>query len=229
MNSNFIIQFEEFEGPLDVLLELFKKNKLEIVEANIEVIVEQYLQIVEKIDDKKYDEAIEYLEFAAELILYKSKKILAIDEVLEEDEPEFDDLVSRILEYKRYQEASKEIKKLEEDRNYFLNKEESDLKGFQKEELIGISIDDFKKVTQNIFQKIEQKKKQTSNIEKRKELNVQEYLEKFKDQKVINFEDEIKSFNKIELITFFLAILEMLKSPNRNYHMNGKNIIINMI
>lgn len=227
INNNFLFKLEDFEGPLDLLVELFKTNKLEIISVNIEQIINQYILIIDNLEETQYDYAIEYLEFAAELVLYKSKKILNKDEEIEDcEEEEFDDLLDRILEYKKFKEASKEIKELKEQRNYLLTREESDLKEFYKSNLESIEFEKFLLITKNLWQKIENSKTENKEIHIFKELNIQEYIEKLLNLETIDFLKITKDIPKFELITIFLAILEILKKPGITYSIFSDNIII---
>ena len=97
------VKLEVFEGPLDLLLHLIEKNKVDIYDIPIVLITEQYLDYVSKMDTKDMDVMSEFLVMAATLVRIKSKMLLPVEE---EEEEEFEDprqeLVERILEYKMY-------------------------------------------------------------------------------------------------------------------------------
>ena len=105
------VKLEVFEGPLDLLLHLIEKNKVDIYDIPIVLITEQYLDYVSKMDTKDMDVMSEFLVMAATLVRIKSKMLLPVEE---EEEEEFEDprqeLVERILEYKMYKYASYELK-----------------------------------------------------------------------------------------------------------------------
>ena len=101
-----------FEGPLDLLLHLIEKNKVDIYDIPIVLITEQYLEYIQKLDTKDMDVMSEFLVMAATLIRIKSKMLLPPEET-EEDEDDTDprqELVERLLEYKLYKYASYELK-----------------------------------------------------------------------------------------------------------------------
>ncbi|HEX9446114.1 MAG TPA: segregation/condensation protein A [Candidatus Binatia bacterium] len=108
------IQTEIFEGPLDLLLHLIKKNEVSITDIPIAAITEQYLAMMELMEDLNLDLAGEFLVMAATLIHIKSRMLLPPDETdLEEEEggDPRDELVRRLLEYQRFKEAAGELER----------------------------------------------------------------------------------------------------------------------
>lgn len=97
-----------FEGPLDLLLHLIKRNELEVQEVTASVITEQYLQYLELLDSLNLDAAGEYLVMASTLLLIKSFALLPHPEIVEDDEAESlkQELIARLLEFQRYREAA---------------------------------------------------------------------------------------------------------------------------
>jgi segregation and condensation protein A len=101
-----------YEGPLDLLLHLLKKNDLDPREVAASVITERYLDYIELLDSLNLELAGEYLVMAATLLLIKSFALLPEPHVPEgEDDPEDlkRDLVARLLEYQRYREAAQKL------------------------------------------------------------------------------------------------------------------------
>ncbi len=100
-----------FEGPLDLLLHLIKRNELDPQEVTASVITEQYLQYLEMMESLNLDVAGEYLVMAATLLLIKSFSLLPHPELAEDDEAGDlkRDLVERLLEYQRYREAGDKL------------------------------------------------------------------------------------------------------------------------
>ena len=110
------VQLEIFEGPLDLLLHLIKKNEVSIAEIPIATITEQYLATLELMQSLDLDVAGEFLVMAATLIHIKSRMLLpaAADEP-EEDEgiDPREELVRRLLEYQRFKDAAAELEQRE--------------------------------------------------------------------------------------------------------------------
>ena len=102
------VKLEVFDGPLDLLLHLIEKNKVDIFDIPIVLITEQYLDYVRKMDTKDMDVMSEFLVMAATLVKIKSKMLLpAEEEEQEEEEDPRQELVERLLEYKMYKYALK--------------------------------------------------------------------------------------------------------------------------
>lgn len=102
------VKLDLFEGPLDLLLHLIKKNEVEITDIPIATITDQYLAMLESLRDLNLDLAGEYLVMAATLMVIKSRMLLPSepgeDEDLDEDPRA--ELVQQLLEYQRYREAA---------------------------------------------------------------------------------------------------------------------------
>ena len=113
---------EAFEGPLDLLLYLIKRQNINILEIQIAEITNQYMTYVELMDASQFELAAEYLVMAAMLAEIKSRILLPRheDEEAEEDDPRMQ-LIRRLQEYERYKEAAQNINELSRmDRNYYL-------------------------------------------------------------------------------------------------------------
>jgi segregation and condensation protein A len=110
----YTVRLEGFEGPLDLLLHLIKKNKLNIADIPIALITEQYLDYLKLMKVLNLDIAGEYLLMAATLLHIKSRMLLPVSSEGEGDEEESDpraELVRRLLEYQKYKEAALELEK----------------------------------------------------------------------------------------------------------------------
>ncbi|MCA9687739.1 MAG: segregation/condensation protein A, partial [Myxococcales bacterium] len=101
-----LVRVQLFEGPLDLLLHLIKKNEVDIYDIPIAVITEQYIEYLEFMKDIDLQVVGEYLVIAAELSLIKSRMLLP-KPVIEEDETDpRAELVKRLIEYQKYKDAA---------------------------------------------------------------------------------------------------------------------------
>lgn len=114
------VKVEAFEGPLDLLLHLIHRLEIDIYDIKMKEITSQYMEHVHAMQVLELNEASEYLVMAATLLSIKSKMLLPTETLELEDDLEFsmeedprDELVRRLLEYKRYKEAAGELKELE--------------------------------------------------------------------------------------------------------------------
>ena len=129
----------DFEGPLDLLLHLIKKSKMEIFDIEISKITNEYLKYIEAMSEMNLDIASEYLVMAAELVEMKSRKLLPNknddeeDSELEEDPEE--ELKRRLIEYKKYKESTETFRSLEEKRANYYTKAPESLKNYLDEKL----------------------------------------------------------------------------------------------
>jgi segregation and condensation protein A len=110
-NGNaYRVRLELFEGPLDLLLHLIKKNEVDVTNIPVATITEQYLAALDLMRDLNLDIAGEYLVMAATLTLLKSRMLLPSPEPEEGEEPDpRADLVRQLLEYQRFREAAQSL------------------------------------------------------------------------------------------------------------------------
>ena len=113
--SKYEIKIENFEGPLDLLVHLIDKNKMDIYDIKISEITEQYIDYLRKMEYMNLVVASEFAIMASTLLYLKSKKLLPKHEENEEELTE-EELIRRIIEYKKYKEISSSLKS-----NYEIN------------------------------------------------------------------------------------------------------------
>jgi segregation and condensation protein A len=105
------IELDTFQGPLDLLLHLIRKNELDIANIPIAQVTEQYLVYLEMMHDLDLEVASEFLVMASTLVYIKSRMLLPVDEEEEEVEGEDprEELIRRLLEYQKYKKAAEEL------------------------------------------------------------------------------------------------------------------------
>lgn len=106
------IKIENFEGPLDLLCHLIDKNKMDIYSINLDKITDQYLEYIKKMEAQRLAISSEFLIMASTLLLIKSKGLLPAIEGEEEEEITEEELIRRIVEYKRYKEITSSLRDL---------------------------------------------------------------------------------------------------------------------
>jgi segregation and condensation protein A len=215
----------DFEGPLDLLLHLIKKSKVEIFDIEISDITNKYLNYIKEMSDMNLDIASEYLVMAAELIEIKSRKLLPIKKEDEETEEEInpeEELKRRLIEYKKYKESTEVFKELEEKRSNYYTKAPEILQKYSNEKFendgsVGVVdlIDAFKK----LLERQEYNKPMNTKIT-RKELSVKERSAKIRDilkiKKKVKFIELFDDFSKAYVVVTFLSVLEMVKNREIN-------------
>lgn len=108
--NKYEIKLENFEGPLDLLCHLVDKNKMDITKVNISEITDQYIDYINKMEELKLETTSEFLVMASTLVYIKSK-ILLPNEIEDESELTEEELIRRIIEYKKYKEICEVFKK----------------------------------------------------------------------------------------------------------------------
>ena len=217
---NIAIKIDEFEGPLDLLLHLIKESKMDILNLKIEIITDQYLEYIHKMEEMNLDIASSYLVMAAELIEMKSKLLLPRknnDEEQEEEDPQ-EQLVNRLIEYQRYKDLTKEFKELEEERQKVFTKSPENIKEYLPEvEVISnteVTLNDLLEAFQKFLERQKDKEPLTTKVTK-KEMTVEErrisIRKVLKKKKKFNFLELFDVLTKEYVVVTFLAILEMAR------------------
>ena len=107
--KKYNIKLENFEGPLDLLCHLIDKNKMEIDKVNITQITEQYIENLSTMEKLNLEIASEFIVMLSTLVYLKSKHLLPKEGDNEEEITE-EELIRRIIEYKKYKEITKKLK-----------------------------------------------------------------------------------------------------------------------
>lgn len=220
------VYLESFEGPLDLLLYLIRKNNLDILNIPMLDLTNQYMAYVDKMKQVKLELAADYLLMTAMLIEIKSRMLVPKPEVAEEegDDPR-SELVRKLIEYELIKEASlnlNEIPQLGHDRfateNYFHK--------VVKTSFPEVSIDDIFDAWHNVVKRASQF---SSHQIDRSELSVREHmssiLRKLENEEQVLFEDLfLKDEQPIQkLVVCFLAILELSKEMMIKIFQQGNN------
>ncbi len=223
------VKLEVFEGPLDLLLHLIDKNKVNIYDIPIAIITDQYLDYVAAMEKEDLNVVSEFLVMAAMLLAIKSKMLLPKEEK-ESEEDEGDpraELVQKLLEYKMYKYVSMELRDMQMDADRALYKkstvpdEAADYKlPVDTEELMdGVTLAGLQAIFNDVMKRVEEKvdpiRSKFGKIEKEvvsyeeKAAHINEYI---KYHRSFSFRDLLERSNsKTEVIVTFLVILEMIK------------------
>lgn len=223
------VKLEVFEGPLDLLLHLIDKNKVDIYDIPIVEITEQYLDYIRQMEESDMNVMSEFLVMAATLIDIKCRMLLPkeVDEEGEEEDPRAE-LVQKLLEYKMYKYMSYELRDRQVDASRSMYREQMlppEVAAYRQpvnyEELVGDMTlnklhEIFKFVVKKQEDKIDPIRSRYGNIEKEeidmdvKLLYVEAYAREhgaFSFQKLLE-----KQSSRMEIIVTFLIILELMKT-----------------
>ena len=212
-------RLESFEGPLDLLLTLIKKNKVSIWDIPIVEITDQYLEAIAGIEKTMLDNTGEFIILASQLLYIKSKMLLPKDEEDDEEDPR-EELAQRLYEYKKFKEASQQMRKSEFSSKYMVFRDEEDIKFPVPEYNINHELSDLIDAFGNIFQrrvrKAKPEKRAFYGIVGREKVSVDDMVIKIKDRLRANGKVDFSSLfgendSRPEMIATFLAVLEMVK------------------
>jgi segregation and condensation protein A len=210
------VKIEQFEGPLDLLLELISKEKMDITSISLAQIADHYLCYLEDKKDINLLNLADFLTVAAKLILIKSKALLPILNLNNDEEEEIFDLEKQLVEYRKFKIASLDVERIfnscwqsfSRDNFLEIKPQFSPPQGVGNKELALVFKDILSQIP--ILEKLEEERIVRIISLKERIDNLKELL----CQRVeISFSEIVKNGNnkKVEIIVSFLAILEMVK------------------
>jgi segregation and condensation protein A len=216
------VQVDNFEGPLDLLYKLVKKNKIEISNISLAHITEQYLQYIEHLQGFNLDLASEFMVIASELIEIKAKLLLPQNRSEEEEDEDKKDLVQRLEEYKLFKNASEILRDFEDEAtdSFALPGEEELIRQEPK-----LKIDKTPEKLFEIYKRVissnkDEKKKNPLLSEMESinpdRLNVEERTKhitsKIAKNGILDFKDLINNISdSLEIVVTLLSLLELMK------------------
>ena len=216
---NYKVKLDVFEGPLDLLLYLIQKEEVDIYDIPIAKITDQYLEYLELMKLLDLSIAGEFIVMAATLMHIKSKMLLPPEAVEGEEKLEEDpraELVRRLLEYRKFKEAASELSQMESHHKHFFARVGPGVKVEdlpQEETFFEASLFDLitaftkvlKDIPRDIFYKVVKDEFTVSE-------KIHDVLHMVVERKTILFTELFKAARtKFEIITIFLAILELIK------------------
>ncbi|AGK97561.1 segregation/condensation protein A [Clostridium pasteurianum] len=225
------IKLDNFEGPFDLLLHLIKKNKMDIYDIKIYDITSQYLSYIKEMKEMDLEVTSEFIVIAANLLEIKSKLLLPKNKTEDLEEKEEDprmELVSKLVEYKKYKLLANFFKEREENTGIIFIKKPEIIEDLRKndhstEELLkGVSMLDlfnlYDKLMNVYLSKINTENAISTEIpidKFRIEDKINELMSIFKTKDSTFFSNIKKRCNsKIEIVVTFLALLELVKLKN---------------
>ena len=210
------ISLDNFQGPMDLLLHLIKKKKMNILDIKLEVIIDEYLNYINNLEKMNLNIASSYLVMSTELIEIKSRMLLPHEEDDEEVSELKENLINRIVEYEKYKELIPSFKELELERLNYKTKSPSSILEYKSDEKItsNLTIDTLINAYKNFLLRLEDEKPISTKVTKREisiESQVLRIKERFKNEKRLEFKDLFQEKTKPYIVATFLAILEMTR------------------
>ncbi len=216
--KKYAIKLDNFEGPLDLLCNLIEKNKMSIYDIKLDEITNQYIELLNKAQELNLEVASEFLTLASTLLYIKSKKLLPSKQD-EEEEISEDELIRRIIEYKKYKDATEKLRKDfdENSTRFYKSPENIELPKQQLEEKYEENVipDLYEKLWEKNQNKVNENAK---NIEKIAITDTYTVVSKVKEMFKELIENKSFVFNKLfsiqkhnrqEVVTAFSGLLEL--------------------
>lgn len=217
--TGYRVVLESFEGPLDLLLFLIKRDKIDIYDIPIARVTEQYLEHVRLMQALDLEVAGEFLVMAATLMRIKAKMLLPKPEVEgeEEEEDPREELVRRLLEYRRFKNAAERLKERAEERKQMVGRGRLDLEEPEVDEPAELEIPvDLVGLLRTFAQLIERAPRIEPYEVILDEYSLEEKLEGI--EIVLGREEEVEftdlfseGASRAEVIVTFIAMLELLR------------------
>jgi segregation and condensation protein A len=231
------VKIEAFEGPLDLLLHLINRLEIDIYDIPVAKITEQYLMYIHAMKELQLDLASEYLVMAATLLAIKSKMLLPKHEEeieddfeLEQDDDPRNELVERLIEYKKFKEAAGDLKSLEQERGLMYTKPPSDLTEYAKDIRndnadLDVSLYDMLGAFQKLLRRKKLQRPMSTKIT-RQEISIEKRMDEIMDflkSKATRqrFYDLFQESEREHIVVTFLAILELIKRKEIDVQQEG--------
>ncbi|RNF40536.1 segregation/condensation protein A [Planococcus salinus] len=224
---SYEVKVQAFEGPLDLLLHLIHRLEIDIYDIPVSQITSQYMEHIRAMQVLELNEASEYLVMAATLLAIKSKTLLPVHESDMEDldydyveEDPREELVSRLVEYRKFKEASLQLKELEMNRSIIYTKAPTDLSAYQQAEAVenpDLEVNAYDMLA--AFQKMLRRKQLKAPLSARvarQEISIKDQMtfivNRLKTTKGrTSFAELFPSNDKSVLVVSFLSVLELMK------------------
>jgi segregation and condensation protein A len=220
METDYKVKLEIFEGPLDLLLYLIKRDEVDIYDISIERITKQYLEYLQAFKELNIDVAGEFVVMAANLIYLKSRSLLPVDqqppeEDVEEDDPRWD-LIRQLIEYKKFKEAAAQLQQRQLEQELIFVREPNGIDPVVAAPLRLGEVGVFQLI--NAFQAV------IKRVEAREDLReifgehytvsdkIEWILQRMSDGVPLRFSELfVRMASRVEIVVTFLALLELIR------------------
>ena len=232
------VRLPDFEGPLDLLLNLIRLNKVEIVDIPVALICDQFHEYLYLMEEMSLDIAGEYIYMASYLVHLKSKMLLPKPKNLKGEEIDEDprqDLVERLLEYRRLKEAAQNLAEVDSQRRGMWPRKSDDLRRIVKDDtpvldLSELSMFDLLKTFKTVLDRFERENPQPMVV-LGETFSVRDQFERLlsrlKAGRAVDLLDDLRSLSgRREAVAAFLAVLELVKLQLVRLHQTGQGSLL---
>lgn len=217
MDQDFRIKAGEFEGPLDLLLELIEKRKLHISDVSLTQVADDFIEYTKGFENFPINDSADFIFIASTLLLIKSKSLLPNLELTEEEEQSIEKLEDRLEIYKKYKELSLVIGKMFGNFLYFAEERKQKIIFFSPTR--DITVNNLRTALVEAINNIPKEIK-LDKVIVAKVVSLEEMINKLSKRIEEGLQASFKSFvkmgksSKVDVIVSFLAMLELVKRGN---------------
>jgi segregation and condensation protein A len=219
-NDGITVSLAVFEGPLDLLLYLVRKNEVDIYDIPIATITSQYLEALGEMEQSKVEVAGEFLVMAATLLYIKSRTLLPADQQppeadADEDDPRWE-LIRQLVEYKKFKEASEHLHDRQVERENIFQREPSAPVRDAREAvpLAEVGVFDLVTALQRVLARFEERTQTREIVEERYTVGDKMVFisEMVRSAKTVYFGELFyRAASRSEIVVTFLALLELIR------------------
>ncbi|MGI8820909.1 MAG: segregation and condensation protein A [Chthoniobacterales bacterium] len=220
METDYKVKLEIFEGPLDLLLYLIKRDELDIYEISLERITRQYLEYLQAFKELNIDVAGEFVVMAANLIYLKSRSLLPVEqqppeEDAEEDDPRWD-LIRQLIEYKKFKEAAAQlqVRQLEQEGIFVRQNSGEGPAAMEPLRLGEVGIFQLINAFQNVLRRVEAREDLGEIFGEHYTVSdkIEWILRRVADGVPLRFSELFATMaSRVEIVVTFLAMLELIR------------------
>jgi segregation and condensation protein A len=219
MTTDYKVKLEIFEGPLDLLLYLIKRDELDIYDISIERITRQYLEYLQAFKELNIDVAGEFIVMAANLLYIKSRSLLPVDQQPPEEEAEEDDprweLIRQLIEYKKFKEAAAQLQdRALEQENIFVRGGISTSEAVRPLLLGEVGIFQLINAFQNVVKRVEAREELQQIFGENYTVSdkIETILARVSEGGALKFSELFAEMaSRVEIVVTFLALLELIR------------------
>lgn len=221
MDTDFKVRVGEFEGPLELLLDLIEKRKLHISDVTLSEVADEFIEHTKSFENFPIGDSADFILIASTLLLIKSKSLLPNLDLTVEEEGSIEDLENRLVEYKKYKDLSLNLNKIFGNFLYFAREKRKRPSVFSP--TAEISLPALKNVLAEVLKNMPQKAADLPKVIVNKIISLEEMINRLSERMTNSLKMSFKDFSgkdgstgsprakKINVIVSFLAMLELVK------------------
>lgn len=223
MQNAYEVKLEQFEGPLDLLLHLIKQYEIDIYDIPMAEITKQYMEYIHRFEELELNIASEYLVMAATLIAIKSQMLLPKQEIDDDSEEYMEDpreeLMQRLIEYRKFKEAAEKLKEKEQEGNHIYTRPPMGFDELRVDKPKVIQGDTTIYDMLGALGKMLERKKWNAPLDtkiQRAEISIEERMTDVltivkRSKSGVRFDDLFTKPSRSHIVITFLALLELMK------------------